>query len=125
MAKIDELRDEAQELGITLTGEESANDLKTLIKDKKAEGDEGDGGAEVAASPANYDFAVNSVKLNRAKSHIQKTQPELKGNALVAAVKARYVEIGGLLVNDKPQRSGKKGGRVVNMADDDGSGDTE
>ncbi len=120
MAKIDDLRTEAQELGVEFTDETSVKDLAALIKAKKSEGDE----PEVKAGPANFDFAVNAVKLNRAKSHVAKTQPELKGTALVAAVKARYIEIGGLLIGDKPQ-NGKKGGRVVNMADDDGSGDDE
>jgi hypothetical protein len=75
---------------------------------------------------ANLDFAVNAVKLNRAKAHVQKMAPTAKGAEFAALVKERYVEIGGLLNADKPvggTRRAKMTGRVVNLSDNDGSKD--
>lgn len=77
-----------------------------------------------ASDLADYSWAVNAVKLNRAKAKVQQN-PEtkaLKGKAQEDAVKASYVSMNGLLKGDEPVRAGK-GGRVKNMADDDGSKD--
>lgn len=65
---------------------------------------------------ATFDFAVNVVKLNRAKAWVNQNAEELgnpKGNNLVEAVKARYVELGGLLADQQlagkaPASKGKK-----------------
>lgn len=52
-----------------------------------------------------YSFAVNIVKLNRAKAWVNQNA-EVLGNPTGAkhteAVKARYEAIGGLLVDDEP-----------------------
>lgn len=79
-----------------------------------------------AAVLADYSWSVNAVKLNRAKAHVQEQQSAagkpLNGKELEDAVKARYVALGGLLTSDKQQQGGaKRGGRVQNMAADDGS----
>lgn len=80
--------------------------------------------AASAEALAEFGWAVNSVKLNRAKAKVREEQPVLKGKALEEAVKAAYVESGGLLKEDAPTaRGGKGGGRVQNMAADDGSQD--
>lgn len=80
--------------------------------------------AQAAANAvADFSFAVNSVKLNRAKKHVQQTQPSLTGMALANAVQQRYVLIGGLLASQKVARAPKAGGRMVNVADNDGSVD--
>lgn len=79
-----------------------------------------------APKGATLDFAVNVVKLNRAKAYVQKNAPDTKGAAFAALVKDRYVEIGGLLAADKPvagMRRGKMTGRLVNLSDNDGSKD--
>lgn len=75
---------------------------------------------------ADLSFAVNAVKLNRAVAHVRASQPGLKGADFAAAVKERYVEIKGLLREDAQAiRAPKKGGRVENLADDDGSDDED
>lgn len=83
--------------------------------------------AEVNAQAlADFGWAVSSLKLNRAKAFVQSGDDtkNLKGKALEDAVKARYIALGGLLKEDAPVgRAGKKGGKVQNMADDDGSDD--
>lgn len=69
---------------------------------------------------ATFDFAVNVVKLNRAKAYVNANTPGLKGKDLVEAVKERYVELGGLLSGDKPTGKAPKGKKnVVNLADED------
>lgn len=78
--------------------------------------------AKVATSVADFSFAVNVVKLNRAKAFVNATTPGLKGKELEASVKSRYIALGGLLNGVKVARSGK-GGKEVNVADDDGSKD--
>lgn len=75
------------------------------------------------ASVADYSWAVHSIKLNRSKLYVSQSFPELKGKDLENAVKERYIALHGLLVSDKPQRSQKNGGRIVNVAEDDGSKD--
>lgn len=76
---------------------------------------------------ADFSFAVNAVKLNRSIAYVNQAQaaanlPALKGKDLSDAVQARYIQIGGLLIKDKPVTAGGKGrGHVVNMAADDGS----
>lgn len=75
---------------------------------------------------ADFSFAVNMVKLNRAKAYVQKLAPEAKGAEFSSLVRDRYIELGGLLVADKPimgARRGKMSGQVVNAADNDGSKD--
>lgn len=76
---------------------------------------------------ATFDFAVNVVKLNRAKAYVNQqaslnNTPAPKGKELVEAVKARYIELGGLLVDQQlagkaPSPKSKK--NVVNLADED------
>lgn len=76
-----------------------------------------------------YGWAVNVVKLNRSKAYVKQiavaSGNELKGKELESAVKARYVEIKGLLSEDKV--TGKKHaatrGKVVNLAEHDGTPD--
>lgn len=73
-----------------------------------------------AAEAANYDFAVNVLKLNRARAWVNQnvaTLGVLKGADLTDAVRERYVQLGGLL------RGEVRAGKVVNLADDDGSKD--
>lgn len=83
--------------------------------------------AEVSAQAlADFGWAVSSLKLNRAKAFVQSGDDtkNLKGKAFENAVKDRYIALGGLLTEDKPVgRAGKRGGKVQNMADDDGSDD--
>ncbi len=73
---------------------------------------------------ATFDFAVNIVKLNRAKAWVNqqaalKGEAAPKGKALVEAVKARYIQLGGLLVEQKNALVGRKGRNIVNLADED------
>lgn len=76
---------------------------------------------------ADLSFAVNVVKLNRAKAYVQKMAPAAKGAEFAKLVKERYVELGGLLIEDKPTAGPRNGkmvrGQVVNVAEDDGSKD--
>ena len=81
-----------------------------------------DEGATVP-SVAPYSWAVNVVKLNRCKAQVNREQPTLKGAALEEAVKEAYVSAGGLIAGSKSSQKGKPKGKVVNMADDDGSKD--
>lgn len=76
-----------------------------------------------AASPQMYQWAVNVVKLNRAIAYVRTESPTLKAADLEDAVKERYVQLGGLLKEDKTERVAKKGGKVENVAPDDGSAD--
>lgn len=78
--------------------------------------------AQKSVPGAEFSFAANVVKLNRAKEYVRRTNPSLKGNDFVDAVKERYVEIKGLLNGQEAVRR-EKGGTVVNVADDDGSKD--
>lgn len=51
-----------------------------------------------------FDFAVNVVKLNRAKAYVDQNAEALgnpKNKDYVEAVKTRYVEIGGLLAEQQ------------------------
>lgn len=73
----------------------------------------------VPATAEPRDWAVSSLKLNRAVAYVQVTSPGLKGAELEGAVKARYIALGGLLVDDKPVRGVGRRGRVVNVADND------
>lgn len=79
-----------------------------------------------AAELVTFDFAVNVVKLNRAKAWVNQ-QAALNGTAapkgkeLVEEVKARYIALGGLLSGDQhagkaPSPKSKK--NVVNLADE-------
>lgn len=75
-----------------------------------------------------FDFAVNVVKLNRAKMWVNQQaalegKPAPTGAALVAAVKDRYKAMGGLVRGEEAVRTPKRGGRVVNVAPHDGSKD--
>ncbi len=72
---------------------------------------------------ADFSFAVNAIKLNRAKAHVNATQPGLKGKALEDAVRERYIEIKGLLRGESVPAGRKPRGPVQNMAEDDGSKD--
>lgn len=76
---------------------------------------------------ATFDFAVNVVKLNRAKAWVNQ-QAALngvsvpKGKDLVEAVKSRYLELGGLsrdqqLAGKAPSPRSKR--NIVNLADED------
>lgn len=90
--------------------------------------------AQVAKSPlklteaekVTFDFAINVVKLNRAKAWVNQ-QATLngtvapKGEAYVEAVQARYIALGGLLRGQQlagkaPNPRNKK--NVVNLADE-------
>lgn len=124
MAKSD-LIEEAKSLGIALTGDETVLDLEALIQDKKGAAPAPTQSEKNASAIADFSWAVNAVKLNRAKAHVQETSSGLKGKDFENAVKARYVELKGLLAEDKPNRSGKNPGRVKNMADHDGTSDDE
>lgn len=72
---------------------------------------------------ADFSWAYNVVKLNRAKAWVNTAAPGLLGKALEAAVKARYEQIGGLLVEDKPNPRRGRASTVVNLGEDDGSED--
>lgn len=74
-----------------------------------------------------YDWAVNIIKLNRSIAFVQQSKRGLKDEALEAAVKERYEELGGLLREDGVAPKGKKAPKnnVVNMAPDDGSDDAD
>ncbi len=72
---------------------------------------------------ANFDWATHAVKLNRAIAFVQERQPGLKGKEQEDAVKERYVALNGLLATEDTVRVSKNGGKVVNVADDDGSKD--
>lgn len=87
--------------------------------DKKAADDEAARAAENA--PANFDWAFNVVKLNRAKAWVNANTPGLTGKELEKAVKARYALLGGLMANQKPVARAK--GNTVNLSADDGSDD--
>lgn len=87
--------------------------------DKKAVADAAENAKQNA--PADFGWAFNVVKLNRAKAWVNATTPGLSGKELEKAVKARYVLIGGLLADQKPVRAPK--GNVVNLGADDGSDD--
>lgn len=74
-----------------------------------------------AQEAADYSFAVNVVKLNRAKAWVNQNAEALgnpKGAAQTAAIKDRYVAIGGLLAENQKATAPKKG-KVKNMADED------
>lgn len=68
---------------------------------------------------AEFSWAVNATKLNRSKALVQQSGGDLKSKAFEAAVKERYVALGGLLNEDAPATGGKRKGRVVNTADND------
>lgn len=72
---------------------------------------------------AAFGWAVNLVKLNRAKAQVKIMQPSLSGSDLESAVRARYEELGGLVRGDFRAPMGKPKGQVENVADDDGSDD--
>lgn len=77
-----------------------------------------------AATLADFSWAVNPLKLNRAKAFVQAQNLGLKGGAFGKAVKDRYIALGGLLTENIPvPNRGKRGGKVQNMAEDDGSKD--
>lgn len=104
-----------------LTGKETVAELEAIldqVKNPQKSPTTGKG-----AQVADFSFAVNVNKLNRAKAYVQQQQvlaakPALKGKELQEAVKDRYAELGGLLVEDKPNR-GRRTGRVQNLADND------
>lgn len=124
----DEMAAKLVTLGATLTGEESAADLKALLKEAAEKtGDDGKGTDELtpkagrmpAPTGAAFEWAVNKVKLNRSVAYVNSTQPGLKGAEFEAAVKERYVALNGLLAEEKAARkAGARRGRVVNMAAD-------
>lgn len=67
-----------------------------------------------------YDWAANTVKLNRSIAWVNVNKKGLKGEELEAAVRARYEELGGLIgEGGKPSKKGKKGnaGETVNLAE--------
>lgn len=75
--------------------------------------------AAPVATPA-YDWAVNLGKLQRAQRTVLINDPSLQGQALVDAVKARYILMGGLLQkNFSVAATGKKTGVTVNLAPND------
>lgn len=110
MAKSD-LITEAEDLKLPLTGEETVAELEDMIAKAKDAG-----GPSPVSKAADYSFATNVVKLNRAKAYVAQSSPDLKGKALEAAVKERYVELKGLLAQDKPTAR-RKNANVQNMAD--------
>lgn len=78
----------------------------------------------VVSGTADFSWAVNTVKLNRAKAWVNaNSETPLKGKELEAAVKERYIDTKGLLVSEKVARGTKTNAVVQNMADDDGSTD--
>lgn len=121
MAKAD-LIAKCEELKIPLTGKESVADLEALLA-KGGSTEPVTQAQRNADAIAEFGWAVNAIKLNRAKAHVQEDTPSLKGKGFEEAVKARYLELGGLLSENKPVAGGKKGGRVQNMAPNDGSED--
>lgn len=70
-----------------------------------------------------FGWAVNLVKLNRAKAHVNATAPGLKGADFEDAVKERYIALGGLVSGEAPVRQGKSTAREENIAANDGSPD--
>lgn len=79
----------------------------------------------VASEVPDFSWAANVVKLNRAKAHVKAADSSLKGKEYEAAVKERYLETNGLLVGDRPEKGSKSGAKVQNLADHDGTPDTE
>lgn len=139
MAKSKEqLLEDAKALGVTLKGDENIKDLGKLIKNAKKAGSADPAAPKGPAvtpaeqneqvqkeAKADFSFATNPIKLNRAIAYVRGVDASLKGKALEEAVKARYVELKGLLAQEKDQidRKGKNEGKVVNVADNDGSKD--
>ncbi len=74
-----------------------------------------------------FEFATNPVKLARSQAYVAAAQPALKHGSKehVAAVKEHYVSIKGSLSGTAKAAGAKKGGKVVNLAEDDGSEDIE
>lgn len=73
---------------------------------------------EIRNASIEYDFAVNKQKLARAVQSVITLSPALDGAALIAAVKEKYVKLGGLLTEVLEARRGKAGlNTVVNVAD--------
>lgn len=86
----------------------------------------GAGVAPVSAAPvealAEYGWAQNVVKLNRAVAWVAQNSAGLKGKALEEAVKERYILMGGALKGgEKP--NAPRAQKEVNLAEDDGSAD--
>lgn len=118
MAQKDDLKAQLDAAGIKYDPAASVAELKALLPVDD----------EVDAAPvvATYDFAVNVVKLNRAKVWVAEqaklvgAAPAPVGAALIAAVKDRYVAIGGLLRDlQLVGKTKKRGSKVVNLADND------
>lgn len=117
MAQKDDLKAQLDAAGIAYEADASLAQLKALLPVDD----------EVGAAPvvATYDFAVNVVKLNRAKVWVAEQAklagtPAPVGAALIAAVKDRYVAIGGLLRDQQlAGKTKKRGPKVVNLADND------
>lgn len=78
--------------------------------------------AAQAKALADYSWAVNGVKLQRAQKWVRENEltRALAGAAQDKAIKDRYVAIGGLLRGAQPA-GGKPTGAEVNISDDDGS----
>lgn len=77
-----------------------------------------------ARSLVNYPWAVNANKVTRALQWVKNNQaflklPMLEADELEAAVKARYIELGGLLSEKLPQNKAASRARVENLADND------
>lgn len=115
MATKAEIKAELEAKGIEFTDDMNTAELLALLPEQEE---------IVALKPAktgDYSWAVNKIKLNRAIAHARTTLGLKPGAEFDAAVKARYVEMNGLLVEDSPRgKSGKSGGgRVVNTAPND------
>lgn len=119
MAKIDEVKAQLDAAGIPYADSATLPQLKALLPKDESK--------EAVAEEADFTFAVNQNKLLRAKVWV-KQQADLNktevptGDAFVTAVKERYQDMGGLLRGyENKNRTPKKGGKVVNIAPDDGS----
>lgn len=115
MASKADIKAQLDEKGIAYTDDMTTAELSALLPEQEE---------VVAPKPAktsDYGWAVNKIKLNRAIAHVRTTLGLKPGAEFDAAVKARYVEMNGLLVEDSPRGKGGKngGGRVVNTAPND------
>lgn len=122
MAQKDDLKAALDAAGITYDADATLAELKALLPV-----DEEDKQEEVVPEGPfvpDYSFAVNKIKLNRAKDWVLK-QAQLTattapiGEALEAAVKERYTMIGGLLRSHNLAGKAGKSKNVVNMAPED------
>lgn len=79
-----------------------------------------------AKTTPTFEWAINTTKLAAARRHTEDTLGLRAGTQEHHdAIKARYIELKGALREERGTAARGKAGRVVNLADHDGSADTE